>query len=242
MPSPARVILDKRLDERVDSMLKNDLINELENFHKQYNLERLKYNKEVDYSKGVFQSIGLKEFHSYLMLEDEKKWNIIGKKKLQLAVKSLKTATKRYSRLQFRTIMNRYIRIPDIKKVPPIFKLDCSNMEKWKENVEFTALSIVKDYIDGNDLYTLTYLPMDREEPHPNRFQDGEYYCDICQRIFVGQYQWSIHYASKGHRRQLYKLKLKDLHKKMVMIGKPQKKDINNVDEDEDENLLKLLL
>ncbi len=40
-------MLDGRLDERVDEMVQNGLIKELENFHLQYNLERLKYNMWV---------------------------------------------------------------------------------------------------------------------------------------------------------------------------------------------------
>lgn len=37
-------ILDERLDKRVDSMLENGLIDELLDFHKKYNEERVRNN------------------------------------------------------------------------------------------------------------------------------------------------------------------------------------------------------
>ncbi|ESN94131.1 hypothetical protein HELRODRAFT_180301 [Helobdella robusta] len=56
-------VLDERINKRVDSMLKMGLIKELLAFHKKY----LSANKSPDYKRGLFQSIGLKEFHDYLV-------------------------------------------------------------------------------------------------------------------------------------------------------------------------------
>ncbi|KAH3867385.1 hypothetical protein DPMN_030511 [Dreissena polymorpha] len=40
-------VLDRRLDARVDKMLEQGLVNELLDFHRQYNEERLKNNRYV---------------------------------------------------------------------------------------------------------------------------------------------------------------------------------------------------
>ncbi|GJQ70862.1 hypothetical protein Trydic_g783 [Trypoxylus dichotomus] len=61
-------ILNTRLDKRVDSMLEEGLLKELENFHALYNEERIISETQPDYTRGVFQSIGFKEFHEYLVL------------------------------------------------------------------------------------------------------------------------------------------------------------------------------
>ncbi|CAB4055784.1 miaA [Lepeophtheirus salmonis] len=52
-------ILDKRCDSRVDKMIQRGLLDELEDFHRRYNLKR---STSSDYTIGIFQSIGFKEF------------------------------------------------------------------------------------------------------------------------------------------------------------------------------------
>eukprot|EP00106_Octopus_bimaculoides_P004724 XP_014772166.1 PREDICTED: tRNA dimethylallyltransferase, mitochondrial-like [Octopus bimaculoides] len=66
-------VLNKRLDKRVDDMLQRGLVNELLDFHKQYNESRIKEGTELDYTLGIFQSIGFKEFHEYLILSEEER-------------------------------------------------------------------------------------------------------------------------------------------------------------------------
>jgi tRNA dimethylallyltransferase len=58
--------LDSRCDKRVDKMINEGMIKELEDFHKSFN-EKRAYNDDIpDYTNGIFQSIGFKEFHEYL--------------------------------------------------------------------------------------------------------------------------------------------------------------------------------
>lgn len=63
----------------------------------------------MDYTRGVFQSIGFKEFHNYLLLTPEERMSEIGRKKFEESVNNLKIATRRYSRKQFRWISNRFL-------------------------------------------------------------------------------------------------------------------------------------
>ena len=42
-------------------------------------LNVLPYFRKADYSLGIFQSIGFKEFHDYLLLDEDKKQTEIGK-------------------------------------------------------------------------------------------------------------------------------------------------------------------
>ncbi|XP_014472624.1 PREDICTED: tRNA dimethylallyltransferase, mitochondrial isoform X2 [Dinoponera quadriceps] len=66
-------VLGKRLEDRVDSMLETGLVEELLDFHRKYNEERIKSTESADYTKGIFQSIGFKEFHAYLTLPEEER-------------------------------------------------------------------------------------------------------------------------------------------------------------------------
>eukprot|EP00058_Branchiostoma_floridae_P024424 XP_002609914.1 hypothetical protein BRAFLDRAFT_90703 [Branchiostoma floridae] len=92
-------VLDERLDKRVDTMLEQGLLDELAHFHSEYNKEIVNANRQ-DYTRGIFQSIGFKEFHKYLLLEEGQRSSDIGQQLLQEGVAALKTVTRRYARRQ----------------------------------------------------------------------------------------------------------------------------------------------
>jgi tRNA dimethylallyltransferase len=48
-------------------MLDRGLIDELAKFHDEYNRTR---SESENYTRGIFQAIGFKEFHDYLLLSD----------------------------------------------------------------------------------------------------------------------------------------------------------------------------
>ena len=71
-------ILDQRCDNRVDKMIEMGMINELQQFHESFNEQRASLKDKPDYTHGIFQSIGFKEFHDFLTCdknenEDKKK-------------------------------------------------------------------------------------------------------------------------------------------------------------------------
>ena len=51
-------------------MLDRGLIDELAKFHDEYNRTCMESEKSFDYTRGIFQAIGFKEFHDYLLLSD----------------------------------------------------------------------------------------------------------------------------------------------------------------------------
>jgi tRNA A37 N6-isopentenylltransferase MiaA len=65
---------------------------------------------EADYTKGIFQAIGFKEFHQYLLLSEEDRNSEEGSKFFHAGVDALKLVTKRYARRQLRWINNRFLR------------------------------------------------------------------------------------------------------------------------------------
>lgn len=120
--------MDERLNRRVDKMLEEGLMQELKEFHSQYNLERsltnqyaslfassaayiiMKMNfRSRNYTLGIFQSIGFKEFHSYLILPEEERDSKTGNKMFQESVNQLKMVTRRYARKQNKWVKNRFL-------------------------------------------------------------------------------------------------------------------------------------
>ncbi|XP_046396576.1 tRNA dimethylallyltransferase [Ischnura elegans] len=223
-------VLDKRLDDRVDDMLENGLIDEMLDFHRRYNANRLQAqpNSEPDYTKGIFQSIGFKEFHNYLMkvegagVQDDKETQ----KLFQEGVELMKMATRRYARRQVRWVNNRFLSQPE-RQVPPVYGLDASDPSKWDEVVLGPASVIVKALMEGEKPKDIEPLPVMLRQ-HMNLEWDGEpKKCDICDRWFVDPFQWKAHLKSFKHKRVEKRKMLAEAASKEVAEAKKAKTDLD---------------
>lgn len=187
-----REILVDRIDERVEKMMQQGLLNELIDFHKTYNEQRLVDNSKPVYSEGIFQAIGFKEFHEYLIKPEEKRKMSLLKK----CVTQLKVSTRQYARKQVRWIENRFISATD-RNVPDIYALDTSELEKWDERVKNPAFEIVSHRL--NNLKVPDNIqPVVRKERAIENVKKA-FFCDICQRTFQGSHQFQVHLKSKLH-------------------------------------------
>lgn len=50
----------------------------------------------------------------------------------------------------------------------------------------------------------------------------------INSRFIAGKYQWQAHYTSKGHRKKLYRIKVREFQKKIVILGPTILKEPDN--------------
>ncbi|XP_022352933.1 tRNA dimethylallyltransferase, mitochondrial isoform X2 [Enhydra lutris kenyoni] len=116
-----QTVLDERLDKRVDDMLAAGLLDELRDFHRRYNQKKVAENSQ-DYQHGIFQSIGFKEFHEYLVTEGK--------------------CTPETS--------NQLLKKGPGPSVPPVYGLEVSDVSKWEESVLEPALEIVQSFIQGH--------------------------------------------------------------------------------------------
>ncbi|XP_066254481.1 tRNA dimethylallyltransferase [Euwallacea similis] len=199
-----QVCLDQRLDSRVDNMIQEGLLDELLHFHKEYNEKRLMDGRDSDYSRGIFQSIGFKEFHSYLIMSNSEKESEEGQKILQQAVDQLKIVTRRFSKKQTKWTMNRFLGRRD-REVPPIYGLNTTDISKWSENVIQPAVHILESYISETNC-NIDPLPMRDTNSVPNTL-DETFVCEICNRVFIGTLQWTTHIKSRRHRMVLERKK-----------------------------------
>ncbi|KAK6474422.1 tRNA dimethylallyltransferase [Huso huso] len=203
--------LDERLDKRVDEMLSAGLIEELREFHNRFNEQKIQ-NDSQDYQHGIFQSIGFKEFHEYLTVdcsapEDSRE------KLLRKGVEALKQATKRYARKQNKWIRNRFLNRPGLN-VPPVYRLDVSDVSHWDETVLNPAMQILLSLIKGQPP---TAQPL-RMTSEGNRNKRSRHTCDLCDKVIIGDMEWTAHLKSKNH---LHHVKKK---RKLESTGAPQSK------------------
>lgn len=168
----------------------------------------------ADYEEGILQTIGFKEFIPYLEKFDKSHDILInqfvetpetvsepdGYKTLLNCLEELKMVTQRYSKRQLKWIKNRFLG-SDVREVPQVYPLNSSDVSKWQEVVyqpaEETILSYINDErIKLEPMEKLTRLGegLDEETSH---------FCEVCDRIFIGGYQFKLHMSSNKHKQKL---------------------------------------
>ncbi|TRM59476.1 IPP transferase-domain-containing protein [Schizophyllum amplum] len=94
-------ILKHRLDSRVDAMLEQGLLDEVKAL---INISRGRTDEpageEVDFTQGIYQSIGYREFYQYMTTPGA------GPEEYALAIENMKTSTRQYAKRQIQWIRN----------------------------------------------------------------------------------------------------------------------------------------
>ncbi|XP_069032064.1 tRNA dimethylallyltransferase [Embiotoca jacksoni] len=195
--------LDKRLDDRVDEMLSAGLIEELRDFHIRYNQQKVRDDSQ-DYQHGIFQSIGFKEFHDYLTVPEsstqQEKDTLRNK-----GIEALKIATRRYARKQNKWVRNRFLKRPG-DNVPGVFGLDVTDVSRWEETVLNPALQIL-DSLRKNEESVIAPIRVQGAELRNKR---SHHTCDLCDKVIIGDLEWTAHLKSKKHHYHVRKKRKSD--------------------------------
>ncbi|XP_032579285.1 tRNA dimethylallyltransferase [Drosophila sechellia] len=211
-------VLNERLDSRVDGMLAQGLLPELRQFHNAHHATTVQA-----YTSGVLQTIGYKEFIPYLIQYDQQQdekieeylkthsYKLPGPEKLKegglpdglellrTCCEELKLVTRRYSKKQLKWINNRFLASKD-RQVPDLYELDTSDVAAWQEAVYKRAETIIERYRNEE---ACEIQPMaKREHPGADLDEETSHFCQICERHFVGEYQWGLHMKSNKHKRK----------------------------------------
>mgnify|MGYP002403311456 CR=1 FL=1 len=214
LPCSAQETLDARLDARVDTMLEQGLMAELEAFWRQLHAAQpagLMNNGQLDYTRGILQAIGFKEFEPYLLQqcadaeptakrlrasEEEEPENV-----LAVCVEQMKRATRRYARRQLTWLRNRLLRQTDFA----VYRMDSTRPQDWAQTVRSPALALACALVNNespppalvaqhqastaNSSATATTRPM-------------QHRCEPCGgRVYVGEHQWQEHLRSRRHKK-----------------------------------------
>jgi len=200
-------VLDIRCNKRVEKMLARGLVEELEQFHKEYNTLRAEKGgmESLEYQTGIWQSIGFKEFHKYLCLDKVERQSEEGKKLFVEGVERMKITTRQYSRKQTKWIKKRFLL--DTRSPPPVFRVDSTDPSLWQEKVFQPAEIIVRDFIEGR---TPDMEPLERSAGGEEREEDCRriMHCDVCNRDFKGAGQFSMHQRGSSHKKMVQKAKV----------------------------------
>ncbi|KAH8803211.1 IPP transferase-domain-containing protein [Xylogone sp. PMI_703] len=208
--------LKTRLNERVDKMVNSGLLREVSAMEK-FLQKQITAGYEIDKTRGIWVSIGWKEFEEYLLALNLGPTREELARLLREAIDKTKAATRQYAKSQIRWI--RLKLMPELRtdgKIDNLYLLDGTNINKWSTNVSKIAQDITQKFLDGTELPAPSSLSEAAEEylapkepgerPGPRRHE-----CPMCNVVTVTDHQWQLHIKSRRHRQLLKKNKKKSL-------------------------------
>lgn len=179
--------------------------------------------RKADYTHGIFQSIGFKEFHKYLILSQEEREKPESIELFNEGVKQLKFVTRRYAKHQIKWIRNRFLSAKD-RSVPNVYALDATHLDEWQTQVTQMAFTIIDSYVKHNPL-PVDIKPLAKSDKLIEN-EAQHFYCDSCKKVICGTHYWTIHLASRWHKKKLYyenKKKKRKYEELMAILNKHER-------------------
>ncbi|TPX73771.1 tRNA dimethylallyltransferase [Chytriomyces confervae] len=234
-------MLDARLDGRVHDMIKNGLFSEITEMRRKVVAGQVAgtdmqtdSSNPIDYTRGVMQTIGFKEFDAYLTKLDEHApsptTQELEKLKAQ-AVESMQAATRRYARKQVTWIKNKLgpkclmeARKADMSGSIAFWALDASDLTAWSKNVGDEGVRLANEFIAGTHAskpsdFTLQLLQVEDAELLPPTGTPSlkadwtSRVCEVCldkggkPKLVHGAREWAIHVKSNSHTKMVKRQK-----------------------------------
>ncbi|KAL0943631.1 tRNA isopentenyltransferase [Colletotrichum truncatum] len=213
-------VLKERLDKRVDKMLTAGLSAETQSMY-EYVQAKQAAGEEVDYTRGIWQSIGFKEFEPYLRAlnsPDQAADPTILESLEATGLEDMKTSTRQYAKYQTRWIRTKIV--PLLQEQPSamdhLFVMDSTDISQWSSNVIDTAVDIAGRFLKGENLPN----PEGTSERAGNVLREAKGQtertlcrrtCEICKTTCVTEQDWTKHVKSRRHNVLLKKTKRRAL-------------------------------
>jgi tRNA dimethylallyltransferase len=205
-------VLHRRLDGRVDKMLKKGLLSEvqeLSSFGQQYESST---GAPLDRTRGIWVSIGYKEFMDYqhAVADETKPTQELEKLKIA-AIEKTQAATRQYANRQIKWIRIKLLNaLLSSGQKSNTFLVDGSDISRWDTDVVQPVTTITKQFLAGEALPAPSSLsPTAAEMLTPKREYDlgqrpdlwQKKVCETCGTVAVTENDWSLHVKSRAHRR-----------------------------------------
>lgn len=204
--------LRTRLDLRVEKMLTQGLLDEVRQLH-EYAAEQDSLGKSVDESRGIWVSIGFKEFKAYMTALQTGTASAPELEKLKHeAIERTKIATRQYAKRQTRWI--RLKLLPQANSSGKLYLLDGTTVPQFYKTVIGTARDITQTFLSGSpmpdpkslsDTAAEQLVVKDEIDPAaaPKKWLIQK--CELCGVTCATEKQWEAHSRSRPHRRLMSK-------------------------------------
>ncbi|KAJ1948701.1 tRNA dimethylallyltransferase, mitochondrial [Linderina macrospora] len=241
-------VLNTRLDNRVDDMIKRGMFGELQELHRDMQNPDTLAPLGDDFTKGLTQAIGFREFKPYLdaqTSDDSEKLKAQG-------IENMKRATRRYAKRQITWIRNKLLPESNATLQKPTkahaYVLDATDLKSWDANVKQKGIDIARLFMKSAELPDPKTLSGTAEKllaevkDKPNSIlQWKRHRCDVCSKSkdesrsgepyevwLNGDDEYTQHMRSRQHKKNLkYK-------KRLAEAGDIQRKRIKTAGTDQE--------
>ncbi|KAE8450190.1 hypothetical protein EG329_006971 [Mollisiaceae sp. DMI_Dod_QoI] len=207
-------VLKKRLDARVDKMLDNGLLDEVKLMEK-YLHDQENAGHLIDRTRGIWVSIGWKEFERYLKaLQSGTATEEELENGFDLSIEQTKAATRQYAKRQTRWIRLKLLpALAEENALKQLYLLDGTDVSQWELNVSNPAIDIATNFLAGRELVSpeevctaaKDILGPENEVPEVT-YTWPRRECEMCHVTAVTDVQWQTHLKSRRHRGLLKKI------------------------------------
>lgn len=206
--------LKTRLDKRVDKMLEQGLLEEVETLDAFARGQEAE-GKTRDESAGIWASIGYKEFREYNAACNNSQIHQKELVKLKAeALEKTKAATRQYAKRQVRWIRIKLINaLAEANSCPSLYLLDGSEVPKFDETVVDPALKLTGQFLRAEIMPSppsLSEIAAEQLQPKMDDLSSKpetwtKQYCAVCDVTSVTAKQWNQHMASNAHKKRTSK-------------------------------------
>lgn len=204
-----RQALIRRLDERVDSMIANGLLDEVSQ------LSSVKHQMEsqgdfVDTSKGVWVSIGYKEFEAYseAVRSGASREELDAEK--HKAIERTKIATRQYAKSQVKWIRSKLLRaLNHADEAKSLHLVDTGQSQQWLDSVLRPVEAVMNSYLSGEPVPQILQSSDIAKEMlssqkgidlsgRPDLWVSKR--CELCGVTAITELEWESHILGRSHR------------------------------------------
>lgn len=204
-------VLRSRLDDRVDAMLEHDLLEEV-NELQQHAANEHAQGRPIDETRGIWVSIGFKEFKPY----HEALANSLEKpavsRVLSEGIERTKIANRQYAKRQVRWIRLKLLdALAQAGSRDELYLLDSGDVSKFDELVVRPATELTNKFLKGEERPVPSSVSAAAAEHLSASDQDSKQqravrvveHCMLCDVTCSTDLQWAAHVRSKKHRKML---------------------------------------
>lgn len=208
----AKDVLTVRLDSRVDKMVDRGLLAEVETLHSFRTEYEARTGQAIDQTRGIWVSIGYKEFLEYqnALCEGTASEKELSKLKTA-AIEKTQAANRQYSKRQIRWIQIKLLNaLITAGQRDNTFLVDISDISQWQQAAVIPSSDITEKFLKGESLPDpATLSDAAREMLNPRRDYDlaqrpdlwEKKVCETCGTVAVTENDWNLHIKSRAHRR-----------------------------------------
>jgi tRNA dimethylallyltransferase len=211
--------LRARLDSRVEKMLQRGLLDEVRTLHDYATEHSAQQQQPIDDSRGIWVSIGYKEFsaHTAALASGEANETDLQALKDE-AIERTKIATRQYAKRQTRWIRIKLLQaLQAAHATSSLYLLDGTSIADFEAKVLSSAADVTRDFLSGepmpepkdlSEAAAEVLTAAVKQDPGsatsaPKKWLRQK--CELCGVTCVTEKQWEAHARSRAHRRLVSK-------------------------------------